>query len=202
MKIKSKKMTDNDQCILSNSPTPEPYETNIYNYDDPNRSCTWLAYLKKFCYTEIEGQTRFSEKSDAMRKCVELGKNKCNAVKSSYCPPSGHAPCFRSFTPIHVSGLSEDQPWGPQGQGGFTTWMIDDCSMWQKWPSYYLYGNSLNGEKHTTLAAAQQSCYQHGPLCNAVKRKRGNYYLMQSQDIPSKKSGSWADYWVKLAPTN
>ena len=80
--------------------------------------------------------------------------------------------------------------------------MIGDCSMWQKWPSHYLYGKSYNDEKHTTLAAAQQSCYQHGPLCNAVKRKRGNYYLMQSQDIPSKKSGSWADYWVKLAATN
>ena len=81
-------------------------------------------------------------------------------------------------------------------------YLMSDCSMWQKWPSYYLYGNSLNGETHTTLAAAQESCYKHGPMCNAVKRKRSKYYLMQSQDIPSEKSGSWADYWVKLAETN
>ena len=74
--------------------------------------------------------------------------------------------------------------------------------MWQKWPSHYLYGNSYNDEKHTTLSAAQESCYKHGPLCNAVKRKRGNYYLMQSHDIPSKKSGNWADYWFKLDATN
>ena len=157
------------------------------------------TYIFKHLSTANDGKIGNSWKKSAP---ISSLRKPVTDVKSSHCPPGGHAPCFQSFTPIHVSGLSEDQPWGPQGQGGFTTWMIDDCSMWQKWPSYYLYGNSLNGEKHTTLAAAQQSCYQHGPLCNAVKRKRGNYYLMQSQDIPSKKSGSWADYWVKLAATN
>ena len=85
-------MTNDDQCTLSNSPLTEPYETNVYNYEDPDRSCSWLAYSEKFCYTEIEGQAGFSAKSDAMKKCVELGKNKCNAVKSSGCSP-GHGPC-------------------------------------------------------------------------------------------------------------
>ena len=205
LKIESQKITDSDQCILSNLPLPEPYQhypnqTNIYNYADPNRTCKWLAYSEKFCYVEI-GETSFYTESQAMKKCTELGRNKCNAVKSK-CQLG--VKCFQSFTPIYVFGLSEDQSWsnGPDGDGSFITWLINDCSMWQKWPSHYLYGQSYNDETHTTLAAAQESCYKHGPMCNAVKRKGSKYYLMQSQDIPSKKSGSWADYWVKLASTN
>ena len=120
-------MTEYNQCTLSNSPIPEPYVTNIYNYEDPNRSCTWFVYTKKFCYTDIEGQTSFTQKADAMKKCVELGKNKCNAVKASYCRSSHAQGCVIRYTPTYVTGLSEDQPSDPMGPGDSRTW-IDDCS--------------------------------------------------------------------------
>ena len=35
-----------------------------------------------------------------------------------------------------------------------------------------------------------------------VKRNKEKYYLMRNQDIPSKETGTWADYWVNLAAYN
>ena len=181
---------------MSLLPEPNPSIQDIATYEDPDMTCTWLNYDRyEFSSVDVGVPDYNYSMGEAKKTCVELGRNKCNAVvgDASHC---NIGPCGGpTWRPSFVVGE-------PTEKSSSTTFLMGDCSMWQKWPSYYLYGNSLNGEKHTTLAAAQQSCYQHGPLCNAVKRKRGNYYLMQSQDIPSKKSGSWADYWVKLASTN
>ena len=177
-------------------PSWQPSIYNIATYEDPNLSCTWLNYDRYAFSSDDVGEPGVQYSlSTAQKACAEFGKNKCNAVvgDASHC---NVGPCGGpTWHPSFIVGEPTEDP-------AMFTVLMSDCSMWQKWPSYYLYGNSLNGEWYTTLAAAQQSCYQHGPLCNAVKRKRSKYYLMQSQDIPSKKSGSWADYWVKLAATN
>ena len=64
-----------------------------------------------------------------MKKCVELGKNKCNAVKESSCSVGLNGGC-QTYTTILVTGLSEDQSWPntPPNFSGWTTWMIDGCS--------------------------------------------------------------------------
>ena len=170
---------------------PKPYSStqSIATYEDPNKTCTWLFSNDKFSWVDVGEPDHYYSFEEAKQTCVELGKNKCNAVVGDQW--SGVLrPSF-----IDLLHPTESSTYG-------YLYLMMDCSMWQKWPSYYLYGDSLNGESHTTLAAAQESCYNHGPMCNAVKRKKSKYYLMQSQDIPSKKSGSWADYWVKLAATN
>ena len=186
---------------------PKPYTSTqrIATYEDPNKTCTWLFSTDKFSSVDVGIPGYYYTLDEAMQTCVELGKNKCNAVvgDASHCGRRkrgsiGAGPCGGPVPrPSFIDLLkpTEDKSYE-------YLYLMSDCSMWQKWPSYYLYGDSLNGESHTTLAAAQESCYNHGPMCNAVKRKRSKYYLMQSQDIPSKKRGSWADYWVKLAATN
>ena len=193
---------------------PKPYSStqSIATYEDPNKTCTWLFSNDKFSWVDVGEPDHYYSFEEAKQTCVELGKNKCNAVvgdashsvaRPSFIDllnPTGR-PTERS-TESPTEGPTERPTERPTESSYEYLYLMMDCSMWQKWPSYYLYGDSLNGESHTTLAAAQESCYNHGPMCNAVKRKKSKYYLMQSQDIPSKKRGSWADYWVKLAATN
>ena len=150
---------------MSLLPEPNPSIYNIATYEDPNRTCTWLNYDGyEFSSVDVGVPDHYYSLGEAMETCVELGKNKCNAVTgdASHC---NTGPCGGPrWRPSFIVGEPTENP-------SFVTLPISDCSMWQKWPGYYLYGNSLNGESHTTLAAAQQSCYEHGPLCNAVKRK-------------------------------
>ena len=184
--------------IISNSSLPQPLRTDVYDFEDPNRTCTWNMYYTPFSYETVE-QSYF-DISDAMQKCVELGKNQCNGVRRH-----SYWRCPHTYRPIFISGLSDEvfvENINVPTMPGYYTWVIGDCSMWRKWPNYYLSGQSYNDETHYSLAAAQESCHMHGPLCNAVKRNKEKYYLMRNQDIPSKETGTWADYWVKLAAYN
>ena len=58
--------------IISNSSLPEPLRTDVYNFEDPNRTCTWNIYYTPVSYEKLAERT--FDICDAMKKCVELGK--------------------------------------------------------------------------------------------------------------------------------
>ena len=63
---------------LSLFPEPYPWKQEISNYEDPNRSCTWLLYgSAEFQSVDVGGLDYLDE---ARKTCVKLGKNECNAV--------------------------------------------------------------------------------------------------------------------------
>ena len=67
---------------------PKPYSSvqSIANYEDPNKTCTWLFSTDKFSSVDV-GEDRYYSFAEAQQTCVELGKNKCNAVvgDASHC---------------------------------------------------------------------------------------------------------------------
>ena len=147
MKSKPKKMISADLApIFQTHHCPNHRKLTFFNFEDPNKSCTWYRYWDLFTF---EGLEQFPNVSDARKRCVELGKNKCNGVHQC-------SRCVNTFTAVLISGLL-DEDFVIEGTGpidGYSTWLIGDCSMWQKWPSYYKYGRSYNGETHLSLAAA------------------------------------------------
>ena len=74
------------------SSLPEPSSTLDFTLDS-NMSCTWLEYAsQKFSYVFLDN---FATREQAMRTCIGLGKNKCNAVIMHQlgcwrCPPRYH----------------------------------------------------------------------------------------------------------------
>ena len=63
-----------------------------------------------------------------MKKCVELGKTKCNAVRESF--DGSQKGMIGYHYVIHVSGLSVGELYIGGGMYGraLKTWLIDDCS--------------------------------------------------------------------------
>ena len=169
----------------------------IITSDNPqlNRTCTWFEY-DDYDYSSAESINDYNSliygREFAMEKCMELGRNKCNAVRTRQmicwrCPPV--------YSPIFVVGEATKPT-----DASYTTWIVGECNIWQKWPSHYLGGKSI--ESKDSLDEAQKRCHELGPICTAVKRNRAKYWLVDYQEIPTKREGTWSDYWIKLAANN
>ena len=171
---------------------PKANSTRTMTVDDPNRSCTWLEY-NDYDYPSAESIGSYGDSSSALERCIEVGKNKCNAVRYRNmncwrCPPR--------YYPIFISGEAEK----PADGYSYATYIMGECNMWQKWPGHFLAGEGI--EEQVTLSAAQERCHELGPTCNAIKRRGVKYLLVGSQEMPTKRKGTWSDYWVKLPANN
>ena len=170
-----------------------------------DRTCTFFGY-NGYDYSSAEIVGKYDDRNDAMNKCMELGQNKCNAVAKRgvenaqghqnvqclWCPPG---PPTVFYYPIFIVGEATKPTDAP-----YATWIVGECNMWQKWSSHYLSGKSI--ESQDSLDKAQKRCHELGPICTAVKRNRAKYWLVDYQEIPTKRKGSWSDYWIKLAANN
>ena len=102
--------------------TAEPFSTvssfqkltsiSIVNYEDPNRTCTWLEY-KGRKYSSISSvpplakqNLYFDTLSVVMEQCFQLGKNNCNAVQHED-RPNGLSTVFACKI---ISDLTNSEP--------------------------------------------------------------------------------------------
>ena len=79
---------------MSLLPAPYPGSGNIHveNYEDPDRSCTWILY-DRYEFSSVDvGELDYYSLGEAKETCVKLGTNKCNAVvgDESHCT---NGPC-------------------------------------------------------------------------------------------------------------
>ena len=100
---------------MSLLPAPYPGSGNIYveNYEDPDRSCTWIFY-NSFEFSSVDvGESGYNYSlGEAQETCVKLGTNKCNAVvgDASHCTngPCGGPrwrPSFIVGEPVENAGI-------------------------------------------------------------------------------------------------